>query len=1678
MKKRDMIRKLLIIFFIFTFVFSVIGIKNVLAEEPLFKLINATIENKSDGVLASITSFDDNELNTDVTFHKVNDYVDYKLTIKNTSSDEYKIVLISDNNASDNIFYEYDYDTNAKFEANSTINITLKATYKTEVTDMSKRVQNTGFKLSITVEDESGNITDGEITVNPKTGDNIRFYVMLCSISLLGLLFVLIAKKKLNKYFVITVLLMPIATKAVTPSFVINLNPSMKLYDKIVINRVVDGEEQEEIISYNTKFERPADPILEGYTFDNWYLDGEVYDFDTILTEDTVLEARFNIVQYTIEYDFADGDASNYITSYNVETDSFDLVTPTKGGYSFSGWTGSNGEALQTRVTIAKGTTGNKFFVAHFSPNDTTSYMVVHKYRKLDSTFEVVEESLQGTTDSIVTPALIPRTGFENPELKELKIIANGDARIEYIYERKTFTLTLNDASYIESNLEAGEYPYETEIILTAKEKEHYNFEKWSNNETNSTYTFKLVSDTEISPVYQPKDYTVSFNAHGGVDVDSITKAYDTEVGELSETVKTNYIFDGWYTTDTYETKVTSSTKVLGDTTYHAKWLKSVALANLSSDNITITRLDTETITVSNVEEEYSFTSSDTSIATVNNNGVVTGIGKGNTKIVITGTISGKTKEITITVNPIYYEVTFNPKGGSSVDSLTVEENTKLDSLPTTTNGDKIFGGWYTQEVGGTKITGDELITGNVEYFVHWRDYICTPATTLHKADCTSTGYCVNAHFSAGEKITFGIVPDSSTMEVGFAYNCNVNNDDEYSETTERFYYLRTVDNKAVLISHSNFEGEDGQKTDNIFLYSDAQEKLPTSADWPIITELFDGKAARFITLDDINAAFGSNTTNTGSLDSYTFLFENTRFISNNTGRTAMWIIKNGNNYIRINTQTRNVATVTNASKNVARPVIEVPIKYVEQVEDVIIDDKYIVKFESNGGAEIEDQLVDKNVAIGELPVPIKDNYDFGGWYSDTGLTNVVTPSTIVESNLTLYAKWIVNTVASIGDINYSSLQAAINAVPTDGTKTTIKLVKDTNEALKINAGKNIEFDLQNYTVSNGSTNTIVNNGTLKITNGTITCSAGSGAINNNSGASLTITGGRIIATGSRQAVYNDGGTLVISGDAYLESSSSERATVQNTTKKNGNITITGGTIISHNQQAVKNENILVIGVSNGTYDATSPILQGKTYGLTTTTDVSIYDGIFKGVTLAIDDTSKIVNKELGAIENNSTEDIDGSTYKTLFYVLDNTKALITFNTDGGSVNPQSMLVDINSAIGELPTPTKGIYTFDGWYAESTFETLITSATVVTASTTYYAKWTYASSDEIVSFNTTNDVMTVYYNNIASWKNDESTFQANMQANFNNYNCKCKDNTCSTSGTVSCDKPKGYDTGIGEKINVYLSNETTKEKGNEVTYTLSDNGVIYNMIPGQVYYWELDSDHSVYGYVKAVSNRRILETGTVGNTRDLGGMKVDVNNDGTYDGTLKYEKLFRGEKVGTSSLGATYLENLGVTEEVDLRASSERASGEVVVGALKQREMKHYQIDREHYPSYYNLTRSVVKEVMQDVVAGKNIYFHCRIGADRTGTIAYILEGLLGVNDEERLEDYELTFFSGLVNRHRFYSTDPTSSVSKTEKFVYMYNFMETNEDIYNWYMLGSEDDESENLLIQNFRNAMIDYYE
>lgn len=51
---------------------------------------------------------------------------------------------------------------------------------------------------------------------------------------------------------------------------------------------------------------------------------------------------------------------------YTIETPTFSLETPSKTGYTFTGWTGSNGSTPQKTVTISQGSTGDRVYTANW----------------------------------------------------------------------------------------------------------------------------------------------------------------------------------------------------------------------------------------------------------------------------------------------------------------------------------------------------------------------------------------------------------------------------------------------------------------------------------------------------------------------------------------------------------------------------------------------------------------------------------------------------------------------------------------------------------------------------------------------------------------------------------------------------------------------------------------------------------------------------------------------------------------------------------------------------------------------------------------------------------------------------------------------------------------------------------------------------------------------------------------------------------------------------------------------------------------------------------------------------------------------------------------------------------------------------------------------------------------
>ena len=65
------------------------------------------------------------------------------------------------------------------------------------------------------------------------------------------------------------------------------------------------------------------------------------------------------------------------------------------------------------------------------------------------------------------------------------------------------------------------------------------------------------------------------------------------------------------------------------------------------------------------------------------------------------------------------------------------------------------------------------------------------------------------------------------------------------------------------------------------------------------------------------------------------------------------------------------------------------------------------VVFDSNGGSEVVTQLVQDGYTATVPEDPMRERYNFAGWYLDAELTKPFSFSTVITSDITLYAKWV-----------------------------------------------------------------------------------------------------------------------------------------------------------------------------------------------------------------------------------------------------------------------------------------------------------------------------------------------------------------------------------------------------------------------------------------------------------------------------------------------------------------------------------------------------------------------------------------------------------------------------------------------------------------------------------------------
>lgn len=225
-------------------------------------------------------------------------------------------------------------------------------------------------------------------------------------------------------------------------------------------------------------------------------------------------------------------------------------------------------------------------------------------------------------------------------------------------------------------------------------------------------------------------------------------------------------------------------------------------------------------------------------------------------------------------------------------------------------------------------------------------------------------------------------------------------------------------------------------------------------------------------------------------------------------------------------------------------------------------------------------------------------------------------------------------------------------------------------------------------------------------------------------------------------------------------------------------------------------------------------------------------------------------------------------------------------------------------------------------------------------------------------------------------------------------------------------RPNGVDAvlsaGVLRQSNVGMVNEEAVSAGTKT---------LYNYQPQKIGDYAVVSSGRVssFGSVSASGNVRVIYGETLKNMRDLGGWTCD-------GGTVRYGLLFRSPELDdVSADDIAMLKNLlGIHHEVDMRESGAEGGGTATFEHYLHQPMGNY-ADALSTTAYKLKTKTVLEYVMNCAMQGNPCLYHCAAGADRTGTVSWILLGVLGVSQSDCDKEYEITNFSGPIRLRSTY---------------------------------------------------------
>ena len=199
-----------------------------------------------------------------------------------------------------------------------------------------------------------------------------------------------------------------------------------------------NGTEDVEITQdYGTKFDTPADPTREGYTFAGWDMDIP----ETIPAEDMRFTAKWIANQYTLTFD-SDGGSDVAAITQDYGTKIETPAAPTKTGYTFAGWDNEIPETMPAESMSFKAQwTINQYTLTFNADNGTEDVEITQDYgTKFETPADPTREGYTFAGWDMDIPETIPAedmsfTALWSVNSYKLVYILDGEVYAEYDVE-------------------------------------------------------------------------------------------------------------------------------------------------------------------------------------------------------------------------------------------------------------------------------------------------------------------------------------------------------------------------------------------------------------------------------------------------------------------------------------------------------------------------------------------------------------------------------------------------------------------------------------------------------------------------------------------------------------------------------------------------------------------------------------------------------------------------------------------------------------------------------------------------------------------------------------------------------------------------------------------------------------------------------------------------------------------------------------------------------------------------------------------------------------------------------------------------------------------------------------------------------------------------------------------